>query len=100
MALNAGLVRSVPILPAVRRRAPVSDRPSRRLLVAISFDGVLHSAISYEHPFNPAKVLDPPVPGMIAWLIGIVRDPRFDVVIVSSRAGQPGGIAAMTEWLI
>ena len=78
----------------------MSDRPSRRLTVAVGFDGVLHQCVTYNYPFDPAKVLDPPVPGMLPWLIGLVHDSRFRVVIFSSRNGRPGGIGAMTEWLI
>src|SRR5215471_12296451 len=95
MASSAGPVRYVPILPDKPRRELV--RPDRRLLVAVDFDGVLHSYVTHDYPFNPAKLLDPPVPGMMAWLIGMVRDSRFNVAIVSSRSGHPGGIAAMSE---
>lgn len=75
------------------------SRPERRMTIAVDFDGVIHSATTHEYPFDPLKVLDPPVPGMLPWLIGLVRDPRFKVAIFSTRVGQ-GGVPPMEVWLM
>lgn len=75
------------------------SRPERRMTIALDFDGVLHSATTWESPFDPTKVLDPPVPGALPWLIGMVRDPRFRVAIFSRRVGQ-GGVPPMEVWLM
>jgi hypothetical protein len=40
---------------------------------------------------------DPPVEGAIAFMLGALN--HFDVVIFSSRSHQPGGTAAMQNWL-
>ena len=76
------------------------SRHERRWTIAVDFDGVLHSYTTHEYPFNAAKVLDPPVPGMLPWLISLVVDSRFKVCISSARNTAPGGIEAMVNWLI
>lgn len=67
--------------------------------VAVDFDGVLHSYTTFQSKFDPGVVLDPPVNGAIQWLIQMIRDARFDVVIFSTRNKYPEGIKAMREWL-
>jgi hypothetical protein len=75
-------------------------RQPRKLVVAVSFDGVVHAATTHDFPFNSGKVLDPPVPGMLSWLIALVRDGRFKVCISSARNTAPGGIEVMIDWLV
>lgn len=70
-----------------------------RKIICIDFDGCLHSYTS-QAPWDPTKILDPPVPGMIPWLGQLLADPRFEPVIYSSRSQQEGGIEAMRAWLL
>ena len=64
-------------------------------ILCLDFDGVLHS---YTSGWKGADVvLDPPVPGAIAFLREAVK--HFRVAIFSSRSCQEGGGAAMREWL-
>ena len=67
----------------------------RKPILCLDFDGVIHS---YTSGWKGADVIpDPPVPGAIAFMLGALR--LFDVVIFSSRSGQPGGIEAMRAYL-
>jgi hypothetical protein len=76
-----------------------SGTTKRKKLVAVDFDGVLHSY--RKSGWEGAHVIsDPPVRGAIEWLTYIVRDERFEVCISSSRSHEPGGIDAMKEWLL
>lgn len=64
-------------------------------ILCLDFDGVVHS---YTSGWKGAdNVPDPPVDGAITFMLGALRE--FDVVIFSSRSNQPGGIAAMRDWL-
>jgi hypothetical protein len=64
-------------------------------ILCLDFDGVIHS---YTSGWQGADVVsDPPVPGAIEFLWRAIEP--FDVQILSSRSGQPGGIEAMQEWL-
>lgn len=64
-------------------------------ILCLDFDGVIHS---YESGWKGADVIpDPPVPGALEFIKGALQ--HFTVAIYSSRSGQPGGIAAMQEWL-
>jgi hypothetical protein len=66
--------------------------------ICIDFDGVLHSYTSGwqgEHVAN-----DPPVPGAIEWLRGLIEGGVVKPVIYSSRSKAPAGILCMKEWLI
>lgn len=68
---------------------------SRKPLLCLDFDGVLHS---YTSGWQGADVVsDPPVPGAMEALADYTE--RFRVAIHSSRSGQPGGIEAMRNWL-
>lgn len=65
-------------------------------ILCVDFDGVVHS---YTSGWKGADVVsDPPVPGALRWLWKAAE--WFDVQIYSSRTSQPGGIAAMREWLL
>jgi hypothetical protein len=76
-----------------------ADSPaSKRKIISVDFDGVLHSYASGWR--GAACIPDPPVPGAIEWLTSVVDDGRFKVAIFSSRSGQPGGCAAMRVWLL
>lgn len=66
-----------------------------RYTVAVDFDGVLHS---YSSPWiNAHTIPDPPVPGALQWLHGILQD--FDVVIYSTRCKTWRGRRAVRRWI-
>lgn len=70
---------------------------SRKVIVCVDFDGVLHS---YTSGWQGAAVAaDPPVPGAMAWLVQMSEEPRFEIHIYSSRSKEPKGIMTMMEWL-
>lgn len=75
-----------------------SPRPmpmSRKPILCLDFDGVLHS---YTSGWQGADVIpDPPVPGTLQFLAEAVE--HFEVHVFSSRSGQPGGIPSMYAWL-
>lgn len=63
--------------------------------ICVDFDGVIHS---YASGWKGADVIpDPPVEGAIDWLNAMVE--RFNVVILSTRADQPGADDAIRQWL-
>lgn len=65
-------------------------------ILCLDFDGVIHS---YSSGWKGAKViLDPPVPGAMAFLEKAVD--HFTVHIFSSRSNQEGGLKAMMEWTL
>lgn len=64
-------------------------------LLALDFDGVLHSYTSGWK--GPRTIPDPPVPGALEFLTNAVT--RFDVHIFSSRSRYIGGRWAMRRWL-
>lgn len=71
-------------------------RAEKRWTVAVDVDGVLHS---YTSGWKGADVLpDPPVPGAIEWLNGIIE--HFDVAICSTRAETQEGCDAIGAWLV
>lgn len=64
-------------------------------ILCLDFDGVIHS---YTSGWKGADVIpDPPVPGALQFIASATE--HFTVAIFSSRSHQPGGIAAMCEWL-
>jgi hypothetical protein len=64
-------------------------------ILCCDFDGVLHS---YTSGWKGADVVaDPPVEGAIRFLTD--ASDKFELHIYSSRSHQPGGIAAMHEYL-
>jgi hypothetical protein len=64
-------------------------------ILCLDFDGVIHS---YTSGWQGADIVaDPPTSGAIEFLWRAIE--RFDVQILSSRSGQPGGIEAMQGWL-
>lgn len=67
---------------------------TRKPILCIDFDGVLHSYASGWK--GVAVVSDPPVPGAMDFLDRALV--RFDVHIFSSRSGDPDGLAAMRDW--
>ncbi len=84
-----------------------NDLPTSWPILAIDFDGVLHSYISGWK--GPRTITDAPIAGAIEWLKSLIPDqddafaPRhyyFDVQIFSSRARHFGGRAAMRRWLL
>lgn len=76
-------------------KPPVASMRKRRT-ICVDFDGVLHSYIS---PWKGATVIpDEPVPAAIEWLMHMHE--HFDIAIFSTRACEPGGIAAMRQWLL
>jgi hypothetical protein len=66
-----------------------------RKTISVDFDGVLHSYTSRWQ--GPTLIPDLPVPRAIEFLRKTTK--QYDVAIFSSRSHQPGGIAAMTDWL-
>ena len=67
----------------------------KKPILCLDFDGVIHS---YTSKWAGAdKVLDPPVPGSIAFLRNAVK--HFEVHIFSSRSNAKGGREAMAAWL-
>jgi hypothetical protein len=77
-------------------------------ILAVDFDGVLHSYTSGWR--GPRNIPDPPVPGAIEWLRSLLTDadcvcamaPRyldFDVQVFSSRSRYWGGRHAIRKWL-
>ena len=67
-------------------------------LVALDFDGVLHSYTSGWH--GASVISDTIVPGAINFIKELINDERFAVCIYSSRSHQLGGISTMKEWLL
>lgn len=64
-------------------------------ILCLDFDGVIHS---YKSGWKGADVIpDPPVPGAIKFIAEATK--TFRVAIFSSRSCQPGGLAAMQQWL-
>lgn len=63
--------------------------------LCFDFDGVLHSHMSKWT--DAAEVLDGPVPGAQEFVKRAMMS--FNVVVLSSRSHQPGGIEAMREWM-
>lgn len=63
--------------------------------VVVDFDGVLHSYSSGWK--GAANIPDPPTPGARE-AIAKLRE-TYEVVVVSSRCCQEGGVAAISEWL-
>ena len=69
----------------------------KKTMVAIEFDGVLHSA---ESGWQGADVIpDLPVPGAMQFLRRLVEDVRFEVFIHSSRCAESVGVVAVREWI-
>jgi hypothetical protein len=69
--------------------------PSKKPILCVDFDGVIHS---YTSGWKGANIVsDPPVPGALRWLDKAAE--WFEVNIYSSRTREPGGIAAMKQWL-
>lgn len=66
-------------------------------IVCIDFDGVLHSYTSGWQ--GESTIPDDPIPGALAWLLDLVRDPRFDPQIYSSRSKSFAARHAMRKWL-
>jgi hypothetical protein len=64
-------------------------------ILCVDFDGVIHS---YTSGWQGADViLDPPVPGALAWLRKAME--HWEVNIYSSRSKDSDGINAMVSWL-
>ena len=68
-----------------------------RRMVAIDFDGVIHS---YVTPWTgPCDISDPPVAGAIDFLTHLVWETDYDVGIFSARNHEPGATVAIKKWL-
>ena len=63
--------------------------------VVIDFDGVLNSYVSGWK--GAAVIPDPPTPGAKEAMDALRQ--TYQVVVVSSRCHQPGGVEAIREWL-
>lgn len=70
---------------------------SRKPILCLDFDGVIHS---YSSGWKGARnIPDPPVDGAIEFIGDAIVD-GWQVVIHSSRAAHWGGISAMRVWLM
>jgi len=66
-----------------------------RRAVVLDFDGVIHA---YTSPWVDVEtVCDGPVPGARE-AVAKLRE-RFDVVVMSARCNEPGGVRAVKQWL-
>lgn len=71
------------------------DSETRKPILVLDFDGVLHS---YDSGWKGANVIpDAPVPGAVDFCHEAAK--HFDVRIVSSRCKLAGGSAAIESWL-
>lgn len=69
---------------------------SRKKILSLDFDGVIHS---YTSGWSGAdEIKDPPVPDAIEFLTYAVDE--FEVNIFSTRNAQAGAIPAMQAWLL
>lgn len=66
-------------------------------LIAIDFDGVLHS---YTSKWKGLDKFDDPVEGAVPWLKSLIHDDRFTATIFSTRCGQPGGTKNLILWFM
>ena len=76
----------------------------RKRIVALDFDGVIHS---YTSDWQGARnTPDPPVPGVIEWIENFTMDHcipperEYRLCIFSSRSRYPGARRAMNKYLI
>lgn len=66
-------------------------------IISVDFDGVIHS---YNSGWKGAhRIPDPPVPGALAWLVGMFEEDAVQVAIFSSRSKNLLGRMAMKAWL-
>jgi hypothetical protein len=73
---------------------------SKRRLISIDFDGVLHQYIKGTYHGDSTVISNPPVEGALEWLDGIVNDGRFFVVIYSSRSKILGFEESLSKWFL
>lgn len=74
------------------------DHVSRKI-IAVDFDGVIHSWEAGSYKGDSTKFNNCPVLGAIEWLSNAVNDGRFLITIYSSRSKVLGFEAAMHNWL-
>lgn len=67
----------------------------RKPILSLDFDGVIHSYATGWH--GPRKILDPPVPGALEFLVR--AQSAFAVSVFSTRSVFWGGRRAMRRWL-
>lgn len=89
------LLRRHETIAAVDNRG--KDLPSGKLIVAIDFDGVLHSYDSGWH--GPTVITDKVNKGAINFLRKLVNAGKYDIQVFSSRNMLPGGVEAMIKFL-
>lgn len=71
----------------------------KRKIIAIDFDGVIHSWVPGSYTGDSTEVHNPPVPGAIKWLSLLANDARFFVTIYSARSKILGFEEACRRWL-
>jgi hypothetical protein len=73
-----------------------------RKLIAVGFDGVVHSVgpNKIDLSANATVIQNPPVPNAIEWLSALANDSRFFVTIYSARAKILGFEKSLQEWLV
>jgi len=69
----------------------------RKKVIAVDFDGVLHSFMSGWKGTN--IISDPPVKNAIAWLASLAYSNTYNVVIFSARNESWRGRRAIKKWL-
>lgn len=69
--------------------------PSRKPILCLDFDGVIHS---YTSPWKASDIIpDPPVPGALEFIQEATKN--FRVCIYSTRSNTESGLRAMQYWL-
>jgi hypothetical protein len=79
--------------------ARLNDPGFKRKIIAIDFDGVIHSWVPGSYKGDSTEVHNPPIPGAIKWLSLLANDNRFFVTIYSARSKVLGFDEACRNWL-
>jgi hypothetical protein len=95
-----GLTNKTERTAVARLTGSSSKDNSARKIIAIDFDGVIHSWVEGSYIGDSTKFNNSPVPGAIEWLSSAVNDGRFLVTIYSGRSKILGFEAAMHDWLL
>jgi hypothetical protein len=72
----------------------------KRKIIAVDFDGVIHSWVAGTYKGIATELLNPPVPGALEWLTNLVNDDRFFVTIYSVRSKVLGFEEALRQWFL
>lgn len=69
----------------------------RKPILCLDFDGVIHSYTSGWK--GPRNIPDPPVPGALEFIVELMTQEHFQLMIYSSRSRYFGARRAMKKWL-